>query len=61
MLPSEEGYKEAKEIFCKNFGQKHTIVRAFIDKVGKRPQIRTWESERLSQLASDIRSHPLQG
>lgn len=39
MLPPEEGYKEAKEILRRNFGQKHTIVRAFIDKVVKGPQI----------------------
>ena len=56
MLPPEEGYKEAKEILRKNFGQKHTIVRAFIDKVVKGPQIRAWESEKLSQLARDMKS-----
>ena len=56
MLPPEEGYKEAKEILRKNFGQKHIIVRAFIDKVVKGPQIRTWESEKLSQLARDMKS-----
>ena len=50
MLPPEEGYKEAKEILHKNFGQKHIIVRAFIDKVVKGPQIRAWESEKLSQI-----------
>ena len=37
MLPTEEGYKEAKEILHKNFGQKHIIVRAFVDKVVKGP------------------------
>lgn len=26
MLPSEQGYLEAKEILCKNFGQKHIIL-----------------------------------
>ena len=56
MLPPEEGYKEAKEILRKNFGQKHIIVRAFIDKVVKGPQIRAWESEKLSQLARDMKS-----
>lgn len=56
MLPRDEGYKEAKEILRKNFGQKHTIVRAFIDKVVKGPQIRAWESEKLSQLARDMKS-----
>ena len=69
MLPPDEGYNEAKEILCKNFGQKHTIVRAFIDKVVKGPQIRAWESEKLSQLARDrheelcpkLMSHALQG
>jgi len=40
MLPPEEGYKEAKKILRKEFGQKHTIVRAFIDKVVKGPQVR---------------------
>ena len=28
MLPTEKGYLEGKEILRKNFGQKHTIVRA---------------------------------
>lgn len=28
MLPPENGYQEAKEILRKNFGQKHTVVRA---------------------------------
>ena len=56
MLPPEESYKEWKEILCKNFGQKHIIVRAFIDKVVKRSQIPTWESEKLSQLARDMES-----
>ena len=56
MLPPEKGYREAKEILCKNFGQKHTIVRAFIDKVVKGPQIRVWESEKLSQLARDMKT-----
>ena len=55
MLPPEEGYKEAKEILH-NFGQKHIIMRAFINKVVKGPQIRTWESEKLSQLACNMRS-----
>ena len=56
MLPPEEGYKEAKEILHKNFGQKHIIVRAFIDKVVKGPQICAWKSEKLSQLARDMKS-----
>ena len=43
MLTPEESYKEAQEILVKNFGQKHTcsILRAFIDKVLKGPQIGT--------------------
>lgn len=56
MLPPDEGYKEAKEILHKNFGQKRTIVRAFIDKVVKGSKIRAWESEKLSQLACDMKS-----
>ena len=31
-------------------------MRAFIDKVVKGPQIRAWESEKLSQLARDMKS-----
>ena len=46
MLPPEKGYKEAKEILRKNFGQKHIIVRAFFDKVVKGPQICAWKSEK---------------
>ena len=56
ILPPEEGYKEVKEILLKNVGQKHIIVRAFIDKVVKGPDIRAWESEKLSQLAHDMKS-----
>ncbi|XP_078357546.1 uncharacterized protein LOC144642460 [Oculina patagonica] len=56
MLPPDEGYKEAKVILRKNFGQKHTVVRAFIDKVVKGPPIRAWESEKLSQLARDMKN-----
>ena len=56
MLPPEESYIEAKEILCKSFGQKHIIVRASIDKVVKGPQIRGWESKKLSQLACDMKS-----
>ena len=56
MLPPEEGYKEVKEILHKNFGQKHTTVTVFIDKVVKGPQIRAWESEKLSQLVRDMKS-----
>ena len=56
MLPPEQGYREVKEILRKNFGQKHIIVRVFIDKVVRGPQIRAWESEKLSQLACDMES-----
>ena len=45
-----------KEILLKNVGQKHVIVRAFIDKDVKGPDIRAWESEKLSQLAHDMKS-----
>ena len=56
MLPPEQGYREVKEILRKNFGQKHIIVRAFINKVVKGPQFRAWESKKLSQLARDMKS-----
>ena len=59
ILPPEEGYKEVKEILLKNVGQKHIIVRAFIDKVVEGPDIRAWESEKLSQLAHDMKSGAL--
>ena len=32
ILPAEEGYAKAKEILRKNFGQKHKIVRALIER-----------------------------
>ena len=54
MLPPEQGYREAKDILRKNFGQKHIVVRAFIDKVIKGPQIRASEPDTLSQLARDM-------
>ena len=56
MLPPEKVYQETKEILRKNFGLKHTIVKSFINKVVKGPQIRTWEYEKLSQLARDMKS-----
>ncbi|XP_067030756.1 uncharacterized protein [Acropora muricata] len=56
MLPPEQGYREAKDILRKNFGQKHIVVRAFIDKVIRGPQIRASEPDKLSQLARDIRN-----
>jgi hypothetical protein len=40
ILPADEGYAKAKEILRKNFGQKHIIIRAFIERVTKRPQIK---------------------
>ena len=56
MLPPEQGYREAKDILRKNFGQKHIVIRAFIDKVVKGPQIRASESDKLSQLARDMKN-----
>ena len=56
MLPPEQGYREAKDILHKNFGQKHIVVRAFIDKVIRGPQIRGSEPDKLSQLARDMRN-----
>ena len=56
MLPPEQGYREAKDILRKNFGQKHIVVRAFIDKVIRGPQIRASEPNKLSQLARDMRN-----
>ena len=37
-------------------GQKHIVIRAFIDKVGKGLQIRASKSDKLSQLARDIKN-----
>ena len=56
MLPPEQGYREAKDILRKNFGQKHIVIRAFIDKVVKGPQIRACESDKLSQLTRDMKN-----
>ncbi|KAK2551629.1 hypothetical protein P5673_027396 [Acropora cervicornis] len=56
MLPPEQGYREAKDILRKNFGQKHIVVCAFIDKVIRGPQIRASEPDKLSQLARDMRN-----
>ena len=33
ILPPGQGYREAKDILQNNFGQKHIIVRAFIERV----------------------------
>ena len=56
MLPPEQGYREAKDILRKNFGQKHIVVRAFIEKAIRGPQIRASEPDKLSQLARDMRN-----
>lgn len=37
IYPANVGYNKAKEILRKNFGQKHNIVRAFIEKVVRGP------------------------
>ncbi|CAB3992200.1 Hypothetical predicted protein, partial [Paramuricea clavata] len=56
ILPADEGYAKAKEILRKNFGQKHIIVRAFIERVTKGPQIKPGEPDKLMQLARDMRN-----
>lgn len=40
MLPPGQGYREAKDILHENFGQKHMVVRASIDKFIRGPQVR---------------------
>ena len=56
MLPPDQGYRDAKDILRKNFGQKHIVIRAFINKVVRGPQIRASESDKLSQLARDMKN-----
>ena len=56
ILPADEGYIKAKEILRKNFGQKHTIIRAYIERVTKGPQIKAGEPDKLMQLARDMRN-----
>jgi hypothetical protein len=56
ILPADEGYAKAKEILRKNFGQKHIIIRAFIERVTKGPQIELGEPDKLMQLARDMRN-----
>lgn len=55
ILPGPEGYKAAREILRKNFGQRHVIIRSFIDKVVKGPQLKSSDGEKLLQLARDMR------
>ena len=54
--PAEIGYREAKEILHKNFGQPHIIIRAFINKVVQGPQLKPSEPDKLLQLARDMRN-----
>ena len=54
ILPAEQGYREAKDILPKTFGQKY--IRTFVDKVVKGPLIRESESDKLSQLTRDMKS-----
>ena len=56
ILPPGQGYREAKDILQKNFGQRHIIVRAFIERVVMGPQIRASDAEKLSQLAREMRN-----
>ena len=37
IMPPEEGYKRAKEILQRNFGQTHVVTRAFLERVVSRP------------------------
>jgi hypothetical protein len=54
ILPANEGYAKAKEILRKNFGQKHIIICAFIERVTKGPQIKPGEPDKLMQLSRDM-------
>ncbi|XP_070552132.1 uncharacterized protein [Ptychodera flava] len=56
ILPLDQGYKEAKRILHQNFWQKHLIVRATIDKVLKGPQLKGFETDKLLQLACNMKS-----
>ena len=54
-MPGFEGYKAARDILKRNFGQRHVIIRSLIDKVVKGPQLKSSDGEKLSQLARDMR------
>ena len=54
-LPGAEGYKAARDILIRNFGQRHVIIRSLVDKVVKGPQLKSSDEEKLSQLALDMR------
>ena len=56
ILPADEGYTKAKEILRKNFGQKYIIIRAYIERVTKGPQIKLGEPDKLMQLSRDMRN-----
>ena len=59
--PEQQGYLQARDILQLNFGQKHIVVRAFIDRVTKGAQIRPGEPERLLQLGRDMKNCPADG
>ena len=54
IMPPEEGYKRAKEILQRNFGQTHVVTRAFLERVVSGPPIRNPDPKILSQLAPDM-------
>ncbi|XP_077867714.1 uncharacterized protein LOC144357027 [Saccoglossus kowalevskii] len=56
ILPLNQSLKEARQILLKNFGQKHNLVHAVKNKVGKEPQIKPSEVEKLLQLALDMKN-----
>ena len=55
ILPGAEGYKAARDILKRNFGQRHVIIRSLVDKLDKGPQLKSSDGEKLSQLAGDMR------
>ena len=54
ILPGPEGYEAAREILRKNFGQRHVIIRSFIDKVVKGPQLKSSDGEKLLQIRMSL-------
>ena len=59
ILPGAEGYKAARDILRRNFGQRHVIIRSPVDKVFKGPQLKSSDGEKISQLARDMQIYQL--
>ena len=54
LLPSHEGYKQARDILLSRYGRKHHVARACVERIVAGPQIKANDPKALSRLALDM-------